>query len=99
MTRQALADLLMAGAVLLMLVAMWHLARAMLAAFRAMQAGHAGRWLLWDSARFHDASRAPPQARPHVLAVADSFRRLWPWALGALALAIPAAILAATLAA
>lgn len=94
MTRQAIADLLMAGAVALMLVAMWHLLRAMLAAFRAMRAGHRGSWLLWDPQRFHDVSRAPPEARPHVLAVAARLRRLWPWALAAMALAIPAAILA-----
>jgi hypothetical protein len=93
--RQAIADLMMAGAVALMLVAMWHLLRAMIAAFRAIRAGHRGTWLLWDSARFHDVARAPPEARPHVVAVSASFRRLWPWALAALALGVPAAILAA----
>lgn len=94
MTRQALAELLMAGAVALMLVALWHMARAMLAAARALRAGHRGAWLLWDSARFHDTSRAPPAAVPHVLAVRAAFRRLWPWALAAFALGLPAAILA-----
>jgi hypothetical protein len=92
--RQAIADALMAGAVALMLVAMWHLAQAMWAAAQAMRVGHRGTWLLWDSARFHDISRAPPAAVPHVLAVRSRFRRLWPWALAAFALAIPAAILA-----
>ncbi|NKE44955.1 hypothetical protein HB662_09205 [Roseomonas frigidaquae] len=94
MTRQAIADLLMAGAVALMLVAMWHLLQAMAATFRAMRAGHGGAWLLWDAPRFHDADRAPPAARPHVRAVMARFHRLWPWALAAMALAIPAAILA-----
>lgn len=93
--RQGIADLLMVGAVALMLVAMWHLSRAMIAALRAIRAGHRGSWLLWDSARFHDVARAPPAARPHVLAVSAAFRRLWPWALAALVLAVPAAILAA----
>jgi len=93
-TRQAIADLLMAGAVALMLVAMWHLLHAMVAGFRAVRAGHGGAWLLWDAQRFHDASRAPPAAQPHVRAVTARFRRLWPWMLAAMALAIPAAILA-----
>ncbi|MBU8542963.1 MULTISPECIES: hypothetical protein [Roseomonadaceae] len=92
--RQAIADALMAGAVALMLVAMWHLAWAKWAAFQAIRAGHGGAWLLWDFARFYDTSRAPPAAVPHVLAVRSRFRRLWPWALAAFALAIPAAILA-----
>ncbi|MGK7866278.1 hypothetical protein [Falsiroseomonas sp. E2-1-a20] len=95
MTRQGVADLLMGGAVLLMAVAMAHLLRAMLATVRAMRAGHAGAWLLTDSLRFHDEARAPAAARPHVRAVRASFRRLWPWALAAMALAVPAAILAA----
>lgn len=92
--RQAIADLLMGGAVTLMLVAMWHLLHAMASTFQAMRAGHGGAWLLWDAQRFHDADRAPTAAQPHVRAVMARFKQLWPWALAAMALAIPAAILA-----
>ncbi|MGX9961789.1 hypothetical protein ACVFYP_00625 [Roseomonas sp. F4] len=91
--RQTIAEGMMAGATGVMLVAMWHLARAIWAALRAMLAGHRGSWLLWDSARFYDSSRAPPAAVPHVLAVRGAFWRMWPWAVTALVLAIPAALL------
>ncbi|WP_372624562.1 hypothetical protein [Falsiroseomonas sp.] len=90
----AIADILMAGAVLLMLVAMWRVLRAALAALRAMRAGHAGPWLLWDPFRFHEHARAPPAAQPHLEAFRGHMRRALPFMALAVALAIPAAILA-----
>lgn len=90
----AIADILMAGAVLAALVAMWRLLRAMRAAIRAIRAGHAGSWLLFDPFRFHDQARAPPEARAHVAAVRAQFRRVIPLMALAFALGLPAAILA-----
>lgn len=94
MPAAAIADILMAGAVLLMLVAMWRVLRAGLAALRAMRAGHAGPWLLWDPLRFHQRSRAPAEAQPHLDAFRGHMRRALPFMALSLALAIPAAILA-----
>ncbi|PWS34207.1 hypothetical protein DFH01_26635 [Falsiroseomonas bella] len=90
----AIADILMGGAVLLMLVAMWRVLRAGTAAFRAMRAGHAGPWLIWDPLRFHDRASAPPAAQPHLDAFRAHIRRALPFIALSLALGIPAAILA-----
>lgn len=94
MTRAAIADLLMAGAVGVALVAMWHLLAAARAGVAAIRAGHGGRWLLWDSLRFLDPSRAPPAARPHLAAYRARQMRAMLWGGLAFLLALPAAILA-----
>jgi hypothetical protein len=90
----AIADLMMAAAVVIALVAMWRLLRAMAAALRIVRAGHAGPWLLYDPFRFHDATRAPPAAREDLARVRAAYRRILPLMALAFALALPAAILA-----
>lgn len=92
--RAVIGELMMVGAVLAMLPAMWRLLRAMLAGAQAMRAGHGGRWMLWDPFRFHDIARAPEAARPHLLAMRTHMRRALPFVGLGLLLAVPAAILA-----
>lgn len=87
-------EAMMIVAVGVMLPAMWHLLRAMIAAVRAMRAGHAGRWMLWDQWRFHDVARAPEAARPHLRGMHGHLRRVVVFAGVALLIGIPAAILA-----
>jgi hypothetical protein len=89
-----LGELMMVAAVIAMLPAMWRLLRAMISAVQAMRAGHVGRWMLWDSLRFHDVARAPAAAQPHLRAMHVHLRRVLLPAGVALLLAVPAAILA-----